>query len=174
LKAAGTFMWQINHALGKQAYWSDCRKLCIGVHQSADGWTDGSSFITINRDFLAKLQLHQECGWNELGLLIAHEMCHSAPDSDAHTHTPVFYEEYHDLSVKMPAISRRAFEQYRLIVCRTKKKKPRTVVDRIHKEAEMLAILLQESQTEESRKKLLELSLPPYELHTDTSRLQPA
>jgi len=73
----------------------DCwrgRVLRIGGSEMADAWTDGSTYITIDRNFLKKLYLGSGRGVNELMMVMAHEMAHDEDTACTHYHGPEFYE----------------------------------------------------------------------------------
>lgn len=63
----------------------------------ANGWTDGRSYIAINREYMSATPLTLE-GFVLMGTLLIHEYCHLNPDIGAHDHDQAFYESYHDLS----------------------------------------------------------------------------
>ena len=73
------------------------RRLQLGASQTANGWTDGNSYICIGREFLSR-QGFTIAGFTNLGRLLLHEMCHQDPDLDDHDHDQAFYEEFHDHS----------------------------------------------------------------------------
>lgn len=71
------------------------RRIHVGRSDSADGWTDGGTYICINRDFLKKQEFDVP-GFVSIGHLLLHEMCHHEPDLNDHDHDQEFYEEFHD------------------------------------------------------------------------------
>lgn len=71
------------------------RRLLIGVSKTAAGWTDGQTYVAIERSFLARQALELR-GFHDVGALLLHEFCHAAPDTAEHTHTQEFYETFHD------------------------------------------------------------------------------
>jgi len=80
------------------------RKFIVGQSDVADGWTDGNSYIAINRDFMAGLKMFKEGMANpqsfmSMLMLVAHEMCHDT-DSRDNIHSPDFYRAFHDLVSK--------------------------------------------------------------------------
>lgn len=112
------------------------RSLRLGLSDLADGWTDGSSYIAINRTFINGMNFGLERDWHKCALLLAHELCHTGPDTESHEHTPQFYEDYHDMSVHAPNAARSAYQYYRSVVVRLSKKKPKNVMTQLHIEAE--------------------------------------
>lgn len=70
------------------------RTIMLG-DSDADGWTDGSSFICVTRDFIRKTGSDLRA-WAAYGYLLAHEYCHSESTAGSHVHSPEFYRAYHD------------------------------------------------------------------------------
>lgn len=75
----------------------DYRRVVIGESDLAYGWTDGSNYIAVGREYLKGMRLDLY-GITQLSMLLAHELCHEGPDTDSHTHTQEFYELYHELT----------------------------------------------------------------------------
>lgn len=71
------------------------RTLQLGESDVASAWTDGSSYITITRSFLRRAGT-DAAGWYKIALMMLHEYCHDDPTTESHTHTPEFYQRYHD------------------------------------------------------------------------------
>lgn len=101
-------LWDLYRYLGI-SWQKKNRRIRIGESNIADGWTDGHSYIAISRRFLAGLDPQTESGWNAIGLLLAHEMCHSWDSAQSHVHGLAFYEAYHNLTRWMPRWSRSAY-----------------------------------------------------------------
>lgn len=74
---------------------SEPRVALCGESAVALAWTDGRTHITYDRDFLAELPLTLE-GVLKLALITQHELQHSVPDTDRHSHDQAFYENFHD------------------------------------------------------------------------------
>ena len=72
------------------------RKIRIGIADAVEGWTDGETYIAIERKYIKRLSLGSISAWVKLGELLLHEYCHDAPDTDTHTHTMEFFQMYHD------------------------------------------------------------------------------
>lgn len=97
---AGKAMWSLMRGTsGSVAY----RKVLIGICGDAQAWTDGRSYVALERKFVAGLNLSQERGWTKLVLVLIHEMCHTEPDTSTHDHTPEFFEDYHNLTMQCAA-----------------------------------------------------------------------
>jgi hypothetical protein len=71
------------------------RRLVVGTSTGANGWTDGQTYIALDRGFLANLKFDVQ-GFVELGRLLLHELCHHEPDTASHVHGAEFYEAFHD------------------------------------------------------------------------------
>ena len=75
------------------------RRLLVGSGP-ADGWTDGLTYVCLDRKFLEGCQYDLK-GLTKLANLLIHEYCHDGPDTAEHTHTQEFYELFHDRSQAM-------------------------------------------------------------------------
>lgn len=133
LQCASCVWWRLG---AREDYSRLRRRLCVGISTAADGWTDGQSFIAVNRKWLAGLDLGLERDWNAVALLLSHELCHDGPDTDTHNHTPEFYASYHDMSLKAPKAARFAYQKHRLMVARRAGKLPKTQRNRLLAEVE--------------------------------------
>lgn len=71
------------------------RRLVIGEADAADGWTDGTSYIALDRRYLRRLTLDAR-GITALGIVLLHEYCHTDADAGTHTHSLEFYEDFHN------------------------------------------------------------------------------
>jgi hypothetical protein len=89
-----TVTWQEAEKLGL----NKIRKFKIGVGAGLKGWTDGKSYIALERDFLSRLSYASIGDITMLGNLILHELCHLEDDQEVSAHDPDFYERYHDNS----------------------------------------------------------------------------
>lgn len=86
------------HALGRtgDAETVAKRRLMIGSSGSTSAWTDGVSFIAIERRFLAWQMRRGADGWTTLLHHLVHEYTHGDASSAAHSHGPEFYIKVHD------------------------------------------------------------------------------
>lgn len=80
------------------------RRIDIGTSDVADGWTDGATYIAIGREFLQGLAMFKRGvpninAFTKVALLLIHEACHNT-DSRENVHSPDFYREYHDTTMK--------------------------------------------------------------------------
>lgn len=73
------------------------RKLYAGSSDHAHGWTDGKSFVAIDRKFLRKHARAGMRGFIALQNLLVHELCHEKNSATGHDHGAEFYEAFHDV-----------------------------------------------------------------------------
>jgi hypothetical protein len=114
----------MNHFACVAGGWRHRRKALIGIG-NAQGWTDGMTYIAINRDYLAGLEFNA-LGIAKLGNLILHEYCHDENDTGTHLHTQEFYEKYHDKSDEVARFTHKvmgSLESFFLAAGRKMKKK---------------------------------------------------
>jgi hypothetical protein len=71
------------------------RTVGIGVSPCALAWTDGSTYVYFDRKYLEQHDFNLQ-GLMEMAGTMLHEYCHDAPDSETHTHSQEFYEQFHD------------------------------------------------------------------------------
>jgi hypothetical protein len=71
------------------------RSIVLGDSDAYDGWTDGLSYVAVDRKFVAKLAFDVR-GLTDLGILLLHELCHREPDLDPHVHDLEFFQSFHD------------------------------------------------------------------------------
>lgn len=75
------------------------RSLCIGLSDTALGWTDGSSFIAFNRKYLESYCPDTNRGAAAVITLAFHELAHDIDDTGSHYHGTEFYQSYHDMTM---------------------------------------------------------------------------
>ena len=150
----------------------NCRELVLGESDLANAWTDGKSYIAINRDFLAQLKNRDFKDCVRLAQLVMHEYCHHENSAgESHLHDATFYQNYHDmhetvakladkLLAKLPQVSaqrckstttalRRVLDRQKVVV--------RTIGDleeqesKLVKEKERLEALVKERKAAKSR-----------------------
>ena len=79
----------------RSGYRPNSRRILAGESESADGWTDGKTYIYVHRKFLKKpLDVHTT---TRVVTLLVHEFLHDASDMDAHPHDATFYKGFHDV-----------------------------------------------------------------------------
>lgn len=84
-------------ALSSYDVW-DGRVLSIGISATAEAWTDGETYIAIDRDFLNRCNLPWSSpGTAKLCSVLTHEMAHDTDTAGSHLHGPEFYERFHQL-----------------------------------------------------------------------------
>jgi hypothetical protein len=76
----------------------DGRTLCIGISDTANGWTDARTYIAFNRDYLRRHFPSNSWGAAAMMTLAFHEMAHDEDDTGSHIHGVEFYEAYHDMT----------------------------------------------------------------------------
>jgi len=79
----------------------DCwnnRKFRFGISDGSAAWTDGHSFITIDREWFKTLSLNSDMYIAHLFGILAHEMSHDNDTSMTDIHSENFYENYHDIT----------------------------------------------------------------------------
>ena len=82
---------RIIKVLNKWDCWGG-RVINLGYSERANGWTNGSTYITIDRSFLKRLYLGSPEHVNRLMMLLTHEMAHDEDTRGTHYHGPEFYE----------------------------------------------------------------------------------
>jgi Arc/MetJ-type ribon-helix-helix transcriptional regulator len=82
------------------------RVLKVGESETANGWTDGETFIAVNRDLLkiAGFHGHALVAFEKLGTLLMHEYCHNTDDSSGHLHDEEFKDLYERVSCTTGAV----------------------------------------------------------------------
>ncbi|MDO8728585.1 MAG: ATP-binding protein [bacterium] len=73
------------------------RRIIIGVSNQMNAWTDGHSYIAINRKELRGIR---ESGPHVLVALMAHEYCHDESSIESHPHDRNFYARFHSCILK--------------------------------------------------------------------------
>lgn len=74
------------------------RILKLGFSDTATAWTDGHSYIVLNRE-LVKEARNGFIGISRIAHIIAHEYVHDSQNSGSHTHDIDFYNLYHDITM---------------------------------------------------------------------------
>lgn len=100
-------MWR---AMRSYNYRHPNRTLHVG-QGPANGWTDASSYVAIEREFLNGQNVDLK-GLVAVSALLIHEVCHEVADLTAHAHDQTFYELFHDtLHQWQPAMVAAAFSR---------------------------------------------------------------
>jgi len=68
------------------------RVINLGYSERANAWTNGCTYITIDRSFLKRLYMSYNTHVNKLMWVMAHEMAHDCDTRGTHYHGPEFYE----------------------------------------------------------------------------------
>lgn len=74
------------------------RKICFGQSTVASAWTDGCSYIALDRNWVKRLPLGNIGGALQLFVTLAHEMAHDGNTAGSHVHGPEFYERYYRIT----------------------------------------------------------------------------
>ena len=70
----------------------DGRRILLGYSDVASGWTDGNSYICIERNWLKRKHLSYSGEITKIIMLLVHELAHNDDTRHTHTHGPEFYE----------------------------------------------------------------------------------
>jgi len=90
---------RILDALSNLACWDD-RTLRIGVSDVASAWTDGATYIAIDRDRLRMVSLNYIGSVLDLFTMLCHELAHDNTSAGTHNHGPEFFEKYYDITTR--------------------------------------------------------------------------
>lgn len=74
------------------------RTLCIGISDTANGWTDGRTYIAFERNHLKYNFPNGSWGAAVMMTLAFHEMAHDTDDTGSHFHGAEFLQAYHDMT----------------------------------------------------------------------------
>ncbi len=75
------------------------RRIIMGYHPRRISWTDGRSWVAVDRDYVASLKMETAGGVSALVATLFHEMSHDASTGRATwEHGIEFYKRYHDLT----------------------------------------------------------------------------
>ena len=85
-----TVNYQASGALGN-------RKICFGISTVAKAWTDGQTYIALEKNWVKNLNLLSEGYILELFTVIAHELAHDQNTAGSHVHGPQFYERFYEV-----------------------------------------------------------------------------
>lgn len=75
------------------------RHLTIGISDTYAAWTDGATFIAMDRDWLRRHATGYEEGVTKIFATLAHELAHDEDTAQTHVHGEEFYRRYHDLTM---------------------------------------------------------------------------
>jgi len=76
----------------------DGRNIRIGVSDVASAWTDGSSYIALDRNWLSSISVNNVGAVLTLFTTLCHEMAHDNNSAGTHNHGPEFYERYYEIT----------------------------------------------------------------------------
>lgn len=74
------------------------RTLLIGASGCAQAWTDGSSYIALERTWLSdKRYFSWDTEISDLFAVLTHELAHDADTAQTHIHSPEYYENFYQI-----------------------------------------------------------------------------
>jgi len=76
--------------------WDD-RRLSLGVSDEASAWTNGETYIVIERTFLRRLNLQNKYKIHKLFAIMVHELSHDGDTEGTHGHTPEFDARFREI-----------------------------------------------------------------------------
>ncbi len=74
------------------------RQIGIGKSDVAWAWTDGQSYINLDREYIKSIRFNSNTDVAKLFTILIHEMSHDDDDEGTHGHRPEFYEKFYELS----------------------------------------------------------------------------
>jgi hypothetical protein len=83
----------------------DGRKFRLGVSSGYAAWTDGHSYITIDKSWLKSMSLDWEGDIAHLFGVMAHELAHDSDTSMTDIHGEDFYKNYHDITERRGSLN---------------------------------------------------------------------
>ncbi|KQN96918.1 ATP-binding protein [Paenibacillus sp. Leaf72] len=97
---AGACLGKRMYKCGRLAYNEDRFEIFVGYSNTAEAWTDGSSYIAFNVDVVKKLKGNPIKTASYIFNVLEHEIAHEG-DSLGAGHDEAFYQRYHDISISM-------------------------------------------------------------------------
>lgn len=91
------------------------REIVAGQSDTMSAWTDGVTYVAVNRRALSWARDH---GATQLILLLVHEYCHEERSVGEHVHDHAFFERYHDRSLSLE-VGKAAEALFRHIAAKT-------------------------------------------------------
>ena len=93
-----TFKEQVWIALANKfgVPYRECRQYMVGISEKANAWTDGSTFIAFDREFLKTLRYDNVGHMARFAYTLAHEYCHDDDDRETNVHGPEFDEAFRE------------------------------------------------------------------------------
>lgn len=74
----------------------ETRQIRICESEAVEGFTDGESYIAVERKYLKINGNSHMDSFGKIKYLLVHEYCHDTDDSSGHGHTAEFYEKFHN------------------------------------------------------------------------------
>jgi hypothetical protein len=101
------------------------RTLRIGISECAVAWTNGTTYIAFERDFLNRHQFDEK-GLATILLTLLHELCHDNESWEKNSHPPEFYKLFHDAADAVPAAANYIYRQHQQNLIQAGKKLSQT------------------------------------------------
>ncbi|KQY90972.1 DNA mismatch repair protein MutL [Paenibacillus sp. Root52] len=92
-------------------YGEDKFEMFVGTSNTADAWTDGSTYVAFNIDIIKKLKRDPIKTASYIFSLLEHEIAHEG-DSLGAGHDEAFYQRYHDISLHMSSEKQRYMHKW--------------------------------------------------------------
>ncbi|NTF17240.1 hypothetical protein G6L37_02190 [Agrobacterium rubi] len=81
------------------------RRISAGASDTANGWTNGTTDIWINRKILKKMK-DGLAGYMQVSALLLHEYIHRDASTGTHDHGIDFYEQFHEYSMRTKVLQK--------------------------------------------------------------------
>ncbi|MEN1990267.1 ATP-binding protein [Paenibacillus hubeiensis] len=108
---AGACLGKRMHRDGSLVYGEDKFEIFVGYSNTAEAWTDGSSYIAFNVDLVKKLKGDPIKTASYIFNVLEHEIAHEG-DSLGAGHDEAFYQRYHDISLRMSSERQRYMHKW--------------------------------------------------------------
>lgn len=97
---AGVCLGKVRDNNGALGYGEETFSILLGSSNTAEAWTDGEFYIAFNVEIIKKLKRDPLKTAAYIFSLLEHEIAHEGDSLDA-GHDEVFYQRYHDISIRM-------------------------------------------------------------------------
>lgn len=75
------------------------RSIKLGQSHMAEAWTDGASYIAVEKKMLKQMDGKTDSGYHRICLLLLHEYLHDQQDIHSHSHDFEFMESFHNIAL---------------------------------------------------------------------------
>jgi hypothetical protein len=97
---AGACLGKRRYTTGRVVYGEEIFSILLGHSNTAEAWTDGETYIAFNVDVVKRLKGDPIKTAAYIFSLLEHEIAHEGDSVDV-GHDELFYQRYHDISVRM-------------------------------------------------------------------------